>query len=111
MTASVLVRLLAFLPAFLLAFLLAFLPAFLFAFLPTFLSCEPATAADVVRCRARGKFDVVYEGGGESGTRLTRKKHQLLPLVKKRGEKEEKTEEGEEAEEEEEEENAVVKKK
>ena len=24
-------------------------------------------AAKVVRCRARGKFDVVYEGGGEWG--------------------------------------------
>ena len=29
-------------------------------------------AAEVVRCRTRGEFDVVYEGGGESGTCLTR---------------------------------------
>ena len=34
-------------------------------------------AAEVVKCRARGEFDVVYEGGGESGTRLTREEHWL----------------------------------
>ena len=77
-------------------------------------------AAEVVKCRARGAFDVVYEGGGELGTWLTRKKHRLRlfgkkPSVKEKEEEEEEEEkemeDEDENEDEDEDEDTAVKKK